>query len=206
MAEKRKPGFAPAPDPSVFYRVRDRHDKDAPGYVWGENLTLEEAEKLKERVCASLKSKTARYEPMSVAYPPGSAPQAVAAPRPAPRAVTIPPRAQPPISPERLEQLRGERQKDPRLEQMRQHALGVASGTAQAAQVRADKIAAEKKAAESAAALAADASDDADDLTDGELSDLLGGVDAEPTDDEIAAEAARVAEEDSEAALEGAPE
>lgn len=48
------------------YRVRDKDWAT----IWGENLTQEEAHKLKERVVGSGKSRTARVEPMSV-RPPG---------------------------------------------------------------------------------------------------------------------------------------
>ena len=47
-----------------LYRVRDRNTAKAKGTVWGENLTHDAAVKLKERVVAMRKSKTARVEEM----------------------------------------------------------------------------------------------------------------------------------------------
>lgn len=54
------------------YRVRDKNDdkKGTKGKVWGENLTMTEALKLKEQVTGSRKSTTARLELMSVANVP----------------------------------------------------------------------------------------------------------------------------------------
>lgn len=49
------------------YRVRDRNWST----IWGENLSLEDAQRLKEKVTGSGKSRTARVEPMDV-RPPGS--------------------------------------------------------------------------------------------------------------------------------------
>jgi hypothetical protein len=46
------------------YRVRDKNTSKGPGTVWGENLTYAEATHLKEVLCGSNKSMTARVEPM----------------------------------------------------------------------------------------------------------------------------------------------
>lgn len=60
----RPPKKAPL-DPNVLYRVRDREWAK----LWGENLSLTDATKLKEQVVTSKKSNTARLEPMSIPPP-----------------------------------------------------------------------------------------------------------------------------------------
>ena len=92
-----------------LYRVRDRNYET----IWGEDLTLEEAQKLKESVVGQRKSHTARVEPMSVPVPGHAvemadlgdlelAPPVAAAPPPPARratpAVTIPDRVGPDYS------------------------------------------------------------------------------------------------------------
>lgn len=58
-------------DPNVRYRVRDGKgtDETKPCVVWGEDLTWDEANKLKELVVGQEKSRTARLEPMGTAPP-----------------------------------------------------------------------------------------------------------------------------------------
>lgn len=57
------------PEPGMLYRVRDRHEGDVPGVVWGDNLTWDEATTLKNQVLGSRKSTNARLEPMNVPMP-----------------------------------------------------------------------------------------------------------------------------------------
>lgn len=123
MAQARKPGFPTAPDPNARYRVRDKNVPGKPGMVWGENLSLGEAEKLKEIVVGAGKSKTARLEPMTADETNYK--------------TTI-------NGDPTRERLRGEVQKDAYLERMRQHTLGVTTGVAAEAQKRADALAAQK--------------------------------------------------------------
>jgi hypothetical protein len=52
-----------------LYRVRDKHLEDVPGTVWGDNLSWDDASKLKDLVVAQRKSKTARVEDMEVPMP-----------------------------------------------------------------------------------------------------------------------------------------
>lgn len=52
------------------FRVRDKdHRNGSPVIVWGSDLTREEADRLKERVCGTEKSTTARVESMSEPLP-----------------------------------------------------------------------------------------------------------------------------------------
>lgn len=66
-----KPRGYQAPDTEgKLYRVRDKDYGDgSPVTVWGENLTYEAARLLKERVCGTKKSRTARVEDMEVSIP-----------------------------------------------------------------------------------------------------------------------------------------
>jgi hypothetical protein len=199
--------------------------------VWAEDLTLEEAQKLKEKIAASGKSKTVRYENMEVPYPPEEPVYAQPAPRPAqpvrqPGQVGVtrrvpamkppqPPRngnAKPSVTPERLEQLRGERQDNPYLEQMRQTALGAASGAAAEAQRRHDQATARQKLIDQAAELTKQAAaleqpidippdgeagdqEAESDLSDDDITSMLGEVEGDVTDDDLqAARAQRDAE------------
>lgn len=52
-----------------LYRVRDKHFEGAPGHLWGENLTWAEANKLKDKVVAERKTRTARVEDMAIPMP-----------------------------------------------------------------------------------------------------------------------------------------
>lgn len=56
-------------DQTVPYRVRDRFVEGEPMKVWGEDLSYDEALRLKEKVVASKQSRTARLEPMSAPRP-----------------------------------------------------------------------------------------------------------------------------------------
>lgn len=77
----------PPPTKDTRYRVRDRDWVK----VWDENLTLDEANKLKEQVVAQRKSKTARVEDMAVPPPDWYVAEHAA--------LTVQPLAQPPAAP-----------------------------------------------------------------------------------------------------------
>ena len=99
-----------------LYRVRDKNYPDKKGTVWGENLSYDDAHKLKEQVCGTGKSTTARIEPMSADE------NATAAPT----APTVP-------------------FNDPYLLEAQRNATRAASGFAADAQRRADALAARQK-------------------------------------------------------------
>lgn len=55
-----------------LFRVRDNHQSG--GHVWGENLSWDDANKLKEKVVGSRKSRTALVEPMNLEHAPAAEP------------------------------------------------------------------------------------------------------------------------------------
>ncbi len=129
------------------YRVRDK-DWDT---VWGDNLTFDEANKLKEQVIGQRKSRTARVEPCSVEPPDwyiqaqGELADAAATGNDA--LAIVPPPAPTPTKPERA--------KDTQLQNLRAGALAASRGAATDAQRRHDHAAARDRSSQGAAKNAA---------------------------------------------------
>ncbi len=199
MAPTRKPKISPshargkmpathhARPPDVehaneLFRVRDKHEyEDQPGKLWGENLTYADATKLKNEVCGTRKSRTARLEPMSVAMPEGEPARARALPkgdlasspprRRFPRAdVPVVEGATPPVP----------------------LSLAIAAGQRSAAdaQRRADAVAADKKRqadlAELALSVGAEDGSEEDDFDASDVNDMTDGLEAMPTQADLA--------------------
>lgn len=156
-------------DDDARYRVRDKHTSNELGKVWGEDLTLEEAHNLKERITSGGRSTTARIESMAIDH---EAIPFVEPPKPVVRAhasavVTKPNHPSPAIANNQA------------------RAIAAGKSAANAAKARADKIARDRELAELAAQ--ANALEEAASPPNGESSDMpemddlgdIGGESAE---------------------------
>lgn len=116
------------------FRVRDKDPRNgSPVIVWGSDLTREEADKLKERVCGTEKSTTARVESMlqplpATAVNPKGQPLSNSPPRglPSPRSSVVMPGAA--------------LHTDPKIAAVQQKAMAAARAPATQAQARADNL------------------------------------------------------------------
>lgn len=192
---KAKEDKRPHPIPGATYRVRDKDYAN----LWGEDLSWDDAVKLKKHVINTRQSMTARVEAEDIAPAPHmvkAAGEALRRHRGAGYAAEPPMIANPPQRP-----ARGTTSPpvDGQLRAIQGGALSAAAGAAADAQKRADDRAAFekrkaerdaelKKSNEETARLAKEADELAggDDTPEGDIDDLLSGATgAPPTDEEI---------------------